>query len=221
MFEQLAKTLQERFGKEQPRFDPALFGDPLATRIEWTPVNRGGANFRTHKMAQTGGGRFEFRATVGAWLFYLVFLLAGLAVAIGIPAGEYCKGTFTFGSDLIFPLLFGLIFASVGGSMLFIGTKPIIFDKVRGFYWKGRKAPYELAAPAAHKNAARLQDIHALQLIAEHCRGKNSSYYSYELNLVLENGQRLNVIDHGNLEKIRADAAALSRFLDKPVWEAT
>ncbi len=221
MFEKLAKTLRESLGKAPPPFDPALFGDPLAAQTAWTPLKGGGASFRTHKLAPASAGRLEFRATAGARLFYLLFLVAGLAVAIGIPAGEYFKGTFSFGSDLLFPLLFGLLFASAGGGLLVVGTRPIIFDKVRGFYWKGRKAPYALPNAAHHKHAARLGDIHALQLLAEHCRGKNSSYYSYELNLVLNNGQRLNVVDHGNRETLRADAAVLSRFLGKPVWDAT
>ncbi len=219
MFEKLTEKLCKHFG-ERPRFDPARFGDPVAMQTEWTPIKRGGTNFRTHTVAQTGMARFEFRASAGAYLFYLVFLVAGLAVAIGIPASEYFKGDFAVGAKLVLPLVFGLVFASIGGGMLYFGTLPIIFDKGRGFYWKGRTAPYQLANPAVHKNAARLSDIHALQLISELCRAKNSNYYSYELNLVLENGRRLNVVDHGNLEKIRTDTAALARFLGKPAWDA-
>ena len=122
--------------------------------------------------------------------------------------------------ETLFPILFGLVFAGVGGAMYYFGTMPVVFDKVRGFYWKGHRPPYELADPAARKQATRLEQIHALQLLSEYCRGKNNSYYSYELNLVLKDGRRLNVIDHGNLGKLRADAAALARFLGKPVWDA-
>ena len=51
--------------------------------------------------------------------------------------------------------------------------------------------------------------------------GNKNSYYSYELNLVLEDGSRVNVVDQGNLKRLRSDAQTLSRFLDKPVWDAT
>jgi hypothetical protein len=37
--------------------------------------------------------------------------------------------------------------------------------------------------------------------------------------LVLNDGSRINVIDHGNLKRIREDAAALAEFLGKPLWE--
>ena len=67
---------------------------------------------------------------------------------------------------------------------------------------------------------AGLEDIHALQLISEYCRGSKRSYYSYELNLVLRNGRRINVMDHGDSEKLREDAKTLSQFLEKPLWDA-
>jgi hypothetical protein len=57
--------------------------------------------------------------------------------------------------------------------------------------------------------------------LSEFVSGSKNSYYSYELNLVLDDGSRINVVDHGNLERLRSDANALSQFLDKPVWDAT
>ena len=49
--------------------------------------------------------------------------------------------------------------------------------------------------------------------------GDKSSYYSYELNLVLEDGARLNVVDHGDLKALQADAEILSEYLQVPVWD--
>jgi len=50
-----------------------------------------------------------------------------------------------------------------------------------------------------------LEDIHALQLISEYFRGGGSLYDCYELNLVLENGKRINVVSHGDEDKLRED----------------
>ena len=66
----------------------------------------------------------------------------------------------------------------------------------------------------------KLEDIHAIQLISEYISGEKSSYYSYELNLVLKDAGRINVIDHGNDGVIINNAKILSRFLDVPVWDA-
>ena len=54
--------------------------------------------------------------------------------------------------------------------------------------------------------------------ISEYCGGK-SSYYSYELNLVLSDGTRLNIVDHGDLRRVRRDGATLARFLGVPLWD--
>jgi hypothetical protein len=35
-----------------------------------------------------------------------------------------------------------------------------------------------------------------------------------------KDGKRVNVIDHGDLEKVRTDARTLAEFLNKPVWDA-
>ena len=45
-------------------------------------------------------------------------------------------------------------------------------------------------------------------------------FYSYEINLVLKNGRRVNVADHGDLDSLRADADMLANFLEVPVWDA-
>jgi hypothetical protein len=55
-------------------------------------------------------------------------------------------------------------------------------------------------------------------VIAERVSGNKSSYLSYELNLVLSDGRRINVIDHGDKIKILVDAHDLAEFLDIPIW---
>ncbi|RWX50781.1 hypothetical protein VU01_12641, partial [Candidatus Electrothrix marina] len=51
--------------------------------------------------------------------------------------------------------------------------------------------------------------------------GNKSSYCSYEINLVLQDGSRINVVDHGKKNRIREDAHALAEFLGKPLWDAS
>ena len=69
------------------------------------------------------------------------------------------------------------------------------------------------------KHFAELEKIHALQLIFN-ASSQRFYGFSYELNLVLEAGKRINVIDHGNLDRLREDADTLAAFLDKPIWDA-
>ena len=219
MFKGLALKLKGLRVESVP-FDPAALGDDLAARTEWGPAKGGGASFRTHQLVEVDPTRIEFRATRGAVVFYSIFLGIGLAVMVGFTVAALAvdsRGDF----PLIVPILFGSIFAAVGGGLLYFGTAPIVFDKRRGEYWKGRVAPYEAGRQGALEHHTDLDRIHALQIISEHCRSKNSSYYSYELNLVLDDATRMNVIDHGSLEQMRRDAERLAVLLGKPVWDAT
>ena len=64
------------------------------------------------------------------------------------------------------------------------------------------------------------REVHAVQLLREFVQGNKNSYDSYEINLVCNDGRRLNVTDHGTLHAIREDAHALGDFLGVPIWDA-
>ena len=217
----MAKPLMFEGRSSVPPQIPPGITDPLAEQIDWTPAAGGGANFRTHKLVVNDTQRVTFVATLGARLFCSVFLLIGLAVTVGIPFSQMSHGKISFSFDLLFPVAVGMGFAAIGGVLLYFNSQPIVFDKRRGFYWKGRKAPDEVFDRQDLKHCAKLADIHALQIVSESCSTKNGSYRSYELNLVLKDGTRINVIDHGSPNKLREDAATLSQFLERPVWDAT
>ena len=218
MFKKLEEKMK-RMVSDHVSFDPSSIDDPVAMQTEWTPAKGGGANFRTHKLVTVSANRMEFRASIGAKLFYLIFLLAGMGILIGGSFSKFSSEAPSFDMETFIFLFLGLVFVSVGGSMLYFGTAPIVFDKRKGFFWKGRKAPDQVLNKSSLKHFAHLEQIHALQLVSEYCRGNKSSYYSYELNLVLGNGQRINVVDHGNQNKLRGDATSLSSFLEKPIWD--
>lgn len=220
MLKTLIKGLKNLSGRGEG-CDPSRFGDPLAERTSWAPLKRGGANFCTRRLVEVDPYRREFRATVGARIFYLAFLLAGLGVLIGVPVSMASQSEPVGAADLLLPMLVGLVFAILGGCMYYFGTSPVVFDRGSNYYWKGRRSPDLMMDRDAADNWTELDKIHALQLISEWCRGDKSSYYSYELNLVLASGNRLNVVDHGNVRQLREDAARLAGFLEVPVWDGT
>jgi hypothetical protein len=45
-------------------------------------------------------------------------------------------------------------------------------------------------------------------------------YFCYELNLVMNNAERVNIVSHGNKKRMKADAQTLAEFLDIPLWDA-
>lgn len=220
MIKQFLEKLK-KLSRERVSFDPSTLNDPVAMQTDWSPVEGGGASFCTHKLAVVDSSRLEFRPAVGGMLFYLLFLILGLGVVGGVLYYAFSSGGIALDKDTVIPLLIGSIFAVVGAVMLYFGTEPIVFDKSKRWFWKGRVSPDQIADKHTLKCFSYFVFIYALQIISEYCSGSENSFYSYELNLVLKDGTRINIVDHGSLTQLREDAATLSNFLDKPVWDAT
>lgn len=216
MFNRIIEALRSRV---KPSFDPAVLNDRIALMTEWTPLARGGANFKTHKLVQVYSNRFEFRTGAGMIIFAAVFAAFGL-IFPGVIAFSILSGTKGSMAIMLIPAVFGLIFLLIGITVYRTASVPRVFDKDSGYYWKGRTDP-NLMLNREYQNCVRLPDIHAVQIIPEWVRGNKSSYTSYELNLVLKDGKRLNVIDHGNVAALRTDAEVIAGFLQVPVWDAS
>ena len=223
MLDKLKNTLKDAIENSTNRmtFDPSRFDDPLATQIRWTPIKGGGSNFRTHKYYSEGANQAGFKATLGAMLFSGIFMLAGLGISIGVPFGMVQDGESLISLQTLFIVVFGLIFFGAGFFMFRSYSKPVVFDKMVGYFWKGWDKPERYKNNQNIKRSIKIGDIHALQIVSEYIRGDKKSYYSYELNLVTRDGERHNVIDHGDRTDMIADANKLSDFLGIPVWDAS
>lgn len=215
----LLDRLRRLVRKPEP-FDPSRFDDPLANKTEWTPAKRGGANFRTHKMITNSTQRVSFVATLGLKLFCTLFIVLGAGIPAFIIYSKFDAIASFTDPEFIWPVVFGLVFIAAGGIILFVGLKPRVFDRTLGYYWRGYKGPGTMYNPDELAKFTRLHKIHAIQIIKERCQTRNGSYYSYELNLVLDDASRINVIDHGNSSNLTDDADKLAKFLNVPVWPA-
>jgi hypothetical protein len=220
MLEKLMEILQSWAAASRIKFDPSSLNDLIAMQTQWTPLKRGGSSFRTHEIVTTDPNILEFKPTLTSRIFCLVFMFAGIAAMIISFSGHSSEKSL-FSIEMIIPLLFGLVFMTIGSVMYYFAASPIVFDKYKASFWKGRVAPDQISEGKSIKHYSNLANIHALQIISEYCRGDKRSFYSYELNLVLKSGGRINVIDHGNIEKLKEDAQTLSSFLNKPVWDST
>lgn len=226
MFKKLIQGIQEAVAKAtkgRVQVDPVeQFGDPVAGEVEWGPCKRGGSNFRTRKLVEVDIDRVKFNATLGAKVFSLIFALG--SIIWFLPFFLPMKNEDNFGvAGYFFCSLGGLIFLGAGVGLWIAFTKPITFDRSAGFYWRGRQSPEMLFGDVPDsKKFVPLDQIYALQIISEYCRssGKNSSsYHSYELNLVLNDRTRVNVVDHGKYSALRTDAETLAAFLEVPLWD--
>ena len=191
-------------------------------KIDQKPLKMGGANFTTHKLVEVSPSRCEFKLTLGTILFCAFLIVFPLAMASSFinfsTIHIFFLETVKNNPPVAFPLLLSVIFMIVGWTTFLSFLRPVVFDKNAGFFWKGFRQPSLVYSEKKRKNTVRLEEIYGLQIIKEIVYGK-SSYTSYELNLVLKNSERINVVDHGNLRKIKEDAQKLSSFLGVPVLE--
>jgi hypothetical protein len=201
--------------------DPARFNDPVAMQTNWSPARPGGSSFKTNTPVRVDASRLEFRVSRFAKAFSLIFIVSGIGIAIGFAIPSMSQGLFVPTMGTVVPLVFGAVFATLGAAMWYWFTTPIVFDKRKGRFWKGRKALQRTYERKAQATSVFLDEIHALQLISEYCQSDKRSYCSHELNLVLKDGRRINVVDHGAVDDIRLSARRLSQFLGKPLWDAT
>ena len=220
MLNKIKKALK-KLRSWEPTFDPAKFNDDVAMKTDWFPLKGGGSNFGTHKLVQKDYNRIEFKSSIGAKIFSLVFLTIGVGVPVFIGIESYNSYGSFYRSDFLFIVLFGLIFFAAGSWMYYSFTKPVVFDRSKGMFWKGWKAPKRYLAEGDKESSRRISNIHALQIIPELIRSDNKSYVSYELNLIMRDGTRMNVVDHGDINGLQEDSNRLSEFLGVPIWDTT
>lgn len=186
--------------------------DPIASKVKWEPAKSGGSNFKSQAIKEEDNCIVVSRS-MGGKLFALCFAIPGAIALCSVPynliRGEYFLS--------VFMLLWGGIFAAVGFFMLF-GIKPFTFDFTRGVYYRGKKMPFEASGDV--EQHGYLSDIHAIQILSERIRSQDSgSYTSYELNLVMKDAQRVNVMDHGaDVDEV---AKKIASQLGIPIWKAS
>ncbi len=181
--------------------DPSVFNDAVAMKTSWSPLRDGVAvSFRMHKWVLVSPERAEFQVLPMYMIFCGSFVLGGFLIGL----------VFVFQS-LWLPALSGLLTSVIGIVLFYLGSTPVVIDKRYGFFRK------------KHKEEIALSRVYALQIIHEYHSGTgdNAPFHSYPLNLVLENTDRANVINHGDQNKTREEAQQLAQFLQKPLWDAS
>ena len=171
--------------------------------LDWSPLVPGGAAFKTHRLVVPAATRIELHPSAQArtlvGLFVTGALIACGFVAWGIVAEDFAM--------VVVAGPFALIFGGFSFYLHRLLDNRRYFDAARGQYWREPKS--ELVS---------LSSIRGLQITPEEISGGESDFTAYELNLVLDDGRRVNVLDHGNLEQLHDHAQQLAAFLRVPLW---
>ena len=212
----MLQQLRGLFKDRREFFDLNSLDDRVALITRWSPLESGGSNFCTHRLLSSRGTQaidspstlLQMQVTPAANLFCFLFISIGIVFSIMFTNFFNDPSVVTSGNipTAIVPFL-PLLFSIFGAGLLWwLHQKNVLFNKKEGIYTsQGTNFP--------------LNEVHAIQLISEYVAGSDNSYYSYEMILVLNNGERFNVTDHGSLRAIRHDAEKLAHYLSIPVWD--
>jgi len=206
------QDLHEELASTPP---PKDFNDDFAKQIDWTPLEDKSSSYKTHHLHQVSDSRIEYKASISMKFNSSISVLTGFALTFISSSSEQPK----------FFLIVGILTICAGLYWFLFGAKPMAFDKAEGVFLKGREQIKKFNDNRMKAKPVKLDQIHAIQLISEYITGQsgfNNSddvrFHSYEINLVLINGERVNVIDHGDGFQVLSDAEKLSSFLEVPVW---
>ncbi|MCF6319098.1 MAG: hypothetical protein L3J83_07455 [Proteobacteria bacterium] len=223
MFEKLKnkiKELQVRAEKQyenqyENQYEKYQFDDPVAKKTEWQPLKPGGTNFKTSTLIEKSPSVYRYQLSFGGLAFIGIFALIGVVtLLIGVYLfffkGENA-GTFLF--------ICGSIFAAAAYFMFRAMGVPKVFDSNLGIFWVGYKQPSFSGDQSNKQQIIYFSNIYAIQILSERIKSDNGSFRSYEMNLVMKDGSRFNVVDHGNLSQILLDVEIISTMLHVPVWD--
>ena len=189
-----------------------VFEDPTADvigqQISWNALESSASNFASEVFKKTAQG-YKITASSFTKVFAWSFFLMGLNY-VTISFYEYYQ-------IYDIPLTFmkgGKLFFTSGGPFLLIGLillfmfspKVFIHTRKRKIIFGGETLQY--------------QEVYALQVLEKFSSGGSSSggYFSYELNLITNKGDRFNLLNHGDKMYILSDMMKISELLKVPVW---
>ena len=210
--------------KRYPVLDPCYFDDPVAMRTGWDPLSPGGSRHTTNRLREIAPQVLSFQPTAYRHYQSLVHLLA-LLVFANMLIVSLLRDELNINRPDEWWVISALVQILVGcGVTLVLLNRSIVAD--------GNAAQVRLGLPRLkwlnqfpwlQKLLCRsvpFAEIHSIQLLDEEVRNpREQMFWSYELNLVLCDGKRINLIDHRDQREIRWDAGDLSRMMDVPIWD--
>ncbi len=177
--------------------------DPVAAKTHWQSMAGGASNFKMQQLEETNADLI-IKASFEVRLFCWAFIFTGLVPILL----EYLWLWDDIGF-ILDPLLSASgIFVLVGMLLSWMFTaKRIEFNKVsKTIHTSEHKFPFS--------------DVYALQVITSLAGGHGHGIYrNNELNIVLNDGQRINLLNHGGVAAFEYQELQLSNLLNVPVWQ--
>ncbi|CAA0152237.1 hypothetical protein [Tenacibaculum maritimum] len=182
--------------------------DRIAQQISWNSLESSSSNFKSEILKKTKNG-YQIMASpvikVFAWSFFLIggnYLLFSI-----VQHYESLCSSFSF-------IQIGKLFFTSGGPFLLTGIFLIALSLPKVYINTFKKDI------TFFNKKILFQEIYALQIIEKFSKSKRSSnsYPSFELNIITKNGNRYNLLNHGDKTHLLSDMVKISKVLRVPIW---
>lgn len=162
-----------------------------------------GANFCTHKLQKNSSLHFSIDPTGYSKLFS--WCVIGLG-ALGILCSLFVAPSL--------PSVFGLLGSAIVVAVGFHCKRAL--EKITEFNIQARNiklcsSPFKLNSSY---ETIRFSEIKALQLLSKDLSDPDINFNCFELNLILNNNSRYNILNHSNLEQLKSDGYQIAKLLN-------
>jgi len=106
--------------------------DPIAQKISWTPLVRGGSNFATHVLDDFSRSQIRVKPSLGLYLFTLLFSGFSFIFIFKAENGLIDKGEWPTDLDQYMQTFVPFIFVGASFYLLYKLSENTVFDKKRG-----------------------------------------------------------------------------------------
>lgn len=185
--------------------DPSF--DTIGEQVSWEAEGSGGSNFLSEHLKKTRAG---YKIASSSYMKFVSwsFFLVGVNQLFWTYF-QYFKNT-----EALSFMKIGSLFFTSGGIFMIIGVFFVLLTGAKAvIHTRKRKLIVDNKILDFHQ-------LHALQVLEKLVHGSSSSgsYMCYEVNVVTKQGERHNLLNHGDKVFILSDMAKLSKILSLPVW---
>lgn len=178
--------------------------DSVAQKTHWQPMASGASNFKMQDIFIDNNSLFV-KPSFEVKLFYSAFFITGLIPVLidYVFAWKELESIFN-------------PFISAYGLFILIGL-------TLGWIFNRNKVEFNKTTLLIIKTdqTIPLQEAYALQVISSISGGHGHGVFkNNELNIILKNGDRVNILNHGNILAFEDQELKISNFLNIPVWQA-
>lgn len=198
------------------KLDLKLAENPVAMATEWEMMSPDDTRWYKLHIVTERLDRLELTADWRVKLVCVAMMAGGAWLAwwaYGTP------GLYEEDMSMVLDVAIGCVLFLAGMTCLGRIHRPLVFDKKSGRFGKGRLGSMYAGQHGDGIEGQRMEKICSLQLLRAGS-SDGSLGMVFHLNLVLENGSRVNVLRSGDEHDVMHVAETVSRFVDRPVWDA-